>query len=218
MGAYSNPETYIDTQTAQSYQRLQDTISGSFAKVAEAYGSRQKEIKAKLEENAKTLKANDMKAQEYAFSLYTDLSKSTQSDPTVDWATTYEPLISEAVKIRSGMLNGTLEDKQAAMKRLGQIQGSVDNVTGSLATLSGAGTGYLSYISKGYGVQGGAASSNDPKITGAMDVLTQRIPGTKEVVFKDNDPTKLIWIKRKLGSFPSALGVTHYIVIKINSR
>ena len=194
MGAYSNPETYIDTQSAQSFQRLQDTISGSFAKVAEAYGAKQRAIKEQLEENKKILKANDMKAQEYAFSLYTDLSKSTQSDPTVDWAKTYEPLISEAVKIRSGMLNGTLEDKQGAMKRLGQIQGSVDNVTGSLATLSGAGSGYLSYISKGYGVQGGAASSNDPKITNAMDVLTQRIPGTKEVVFKDNDPTKLIWV------------------------
>lgn len=194
MGAYSNPETYIDTQSAQSLQRMQDTISGSFAKVADAYGARQKAIKEQLEENKKILKANDMKAQEYAFSLYTDLSKSTQSDPTVDWAKTYEPLISEAVKIRSGMLNGTLEDKQGAMKRLGQIQGSVDNVTGSLATLSGAGSGYLSYISKGYGVQGGAASSNDPKITNAMDVLTQRVPGTKEVVFKDNDPTKLIWV------------------------
>jgi len=194
MGAYSNPETYIDTQSAQSFQRLQDTISGSFAKVAEAYGSRQRAIKEQLEENKKVLKANDMKAQEYAFSLYTDLSKSTQSDPTVDWAKTYEPLISEAVNIRSGMLNGTLEDKQGAMKRLGQIQGSVDNVTSSLATLSGAGSGYLNYISKGYGVQGGAASSNDPKVTGAMDVLTQRVPGTKEVIFKDNDPTKLIWV------------------------
>jgi hypothetical protein len=194
MGAYSNPETFIDTQSAQSYQRLQDTISGSFARIADAYGAKQKEIKSRLEENAKILKANDMKAQEYAFSLYTDLSKSGQSDPTVDWAKTYEPLINEAVKIRSGMLNGTLEDKQGAMKRLGQIQGSVDNVTSSLATLSAAGTGYLNNIAKGYGVQGGAASSNDPKITSAMDVLTQRIPGTKEVVFKDNDPTKLIWV------------------------
>lgn len=194
MGAYSNPDTFIDTQTSQHFQRLQDTISGSFAKVADAYGAKQKAIREQLEENAKILKANDMKAQEYAFSLYTDLSKSGQSDPTVDWAKTYEPLISEAVKIRSGMLNGTLEDKQSAMKRLGQIQGSVDNVTGSLATLSAAGTEYLNNISKGYGVPGGASSSNDPKITSAMDVLTQRVPGTKEVVFKDNDPTKLIWV------------------------
>jgi hypothetical protein len=200
MGAYSNPETYIDTQSAQSYQRLQDTISGTFANVAQSYSNRQKEIRDRLEENAKILKANDMKAQEYAFSLYTDLSKSTQSDPSVDWAKTYEPLISEAVKIRSGMLNGTLDDKQSAMKRLGQIQGSVDNVTGSLGTLSAAGTQYLNSISKGVGIQGGAASSNDPNITNAMDVLTQRVPGTKEVFFKDNDPTKLMWrVKNKNG-------------------
>jgi hypothetical protein len=193
MGAYTNPETYIDTQTAQHYQRLQDTISESFGRVAGAYANRQKEIRDELAENAKILKANEMKAQEYAFSLYTDLAKSSQSDPSVDWAKTYEPLIQEAVKIRSGMLNGTLEDKQGAMKRLGQIQGSVDNVTGSLGTLSAAGTTYLNSISKPVGTQGGVASSNNPKITNALDVLTQRLPGTKEVFFKDNDPTKLMW-------------------------
>ncbi|MEY4332103.1 MAG: hypothetical protein RLZZ196_841 [Bacteroidota bacterium] len=201
MGAYTNPETYIDTQTAQHYQRLQDTISESFGRVAGAYANRQKEIRDQLAENAKILKANEMKAQEYAFSLYTTLAKSGASDPSVDWAKTYEPLIQEAVKIRSGMLNGTLQDKQGAMKRLGQIHGSVDNVTSSLGTLSAAGTAYLNSITKPIGSQGGAASSNDPKITSALDVLTQRLPGTKETFFEDNDPTKLIWrVKDKEGN------------------
>ena len=193
MGAYSNPETYIDTQTAQSYQRLQDTISGSFAKVADSYAIRQKEIRTQLEENAKQIKANEMKAQEYEFSLYTDLAKSTASDPSVDWAKTYEPLISEAVQIRSGMLNGTLTDKQGAMKRLGQIQGSVDSVVQSIATMSGASETFMKDIAKGVSVQGGIASSNDPKFLGAMNVLLQKIPGRKEVYFKDGDPSKLMW-------------------------
>jgi hypothetical protein len=193
MGAYSNPETYIDTQTAQSYQRLQDTISGTFAKVADTYSVRQKEIRSELEENAKQIKANEMKAQEYEFSLYTDLSKSTASDPSVDWAKTYEPLISEAVQIRSGMLNGTLKDKQGAMKRLGQIQGSVDSVVNSIATMSGASETLVKNMETGVAVPGGVASSNSPKFLNAMNVLLQKIPGSKEVYFKDNDPTKLIW-------------------------
>lgn len=193
MGSYSNPDTYIDTQTAQSYQRLQDTISGAFSNVVQGYVNRSKEIRSQLDENAKQIKANDMKAQEYAFSLYTDLAKSGASDPSVDWATSFEPLIQEAVQIRSGMLNGTLNDKQAAMKRLGQIQGSVDNVAGSLGTLSAAGTSWLDGTNKGIGIQGGVASSNDPNLTNAMNVLTQRLPGSKEVFFKDNDPTKLMW-------------------------
>ena len=193
MGAYSNPETFIDTQTAQSYQRLQDTISGSFAKVADAYSVRQKEIREQLEANAKQIKANEMKAQEYEFSLYTDLAKSTASDPSVDWAKTYEPLINEAVQIRSGMLNGTLKDKQGAMKRLGQIQGSVDSVVQSIATMSGASEAFMKNIAVGVGVQGGIASSNDPKFLGAMNVLLQKIPGKKEVYFKDGDPSKLMW-------------------------
>jgi hypothetical protein len=201
MGAYSNPETYIDTQTSQHYQNLQNTISSSFAKVADAYGARQKEIKERLAENAKLIKANDMKAQEYAFSLYTDLGKASEVDPSIDWATTYKPLIDQAVQIRSGMLNGTLEDKQNGMKKLGQIQGSVDNVTKMLGTMSSAGTQYLDSVSKGIGVPGGASSSNDPKITDAMNVLTQRLPGTKEIYFKDEDPSKLMWrVKDKEGN------------------
>jgi len=193
MGAYSNPETYIDTQSAQAYQRLQDTISGATSGIAQSYAIRQKEIRTQLEENAKQIKANEMKAQEYEFSLYTDLAKSTASDPSVDWAKTYEPLISEAVKIRSGMLNGTLEDKQGAMKRLGQIQGSVDSVVQSIATMSGASETFMKDMAKGVSVQGGIASSNNPKFLNAMNVLLQKVPGKKEVYFKDNDPTKLMW-------------------------
>ena len=193
MSAYTNPEVFIDTQSAQAYQRLQDTISGSFAKVAESYAARQNEIRKQLEENAKQIKANEMKAQEYEFSLYTDLAKSTASDPSVDWAKTYEPLIKEAVEIRSGMLNGTLTDKQGAMKRLGQIQGSVDNVVQSIATMSAASETFIEKMSKGVGVQGGIASSNDPKFLQGINVLVQKVPGSKEVYFKDNDPTKLTW-------------------------
>jgi len=193
MGAYSNPETFIDTQSAQAYQRLQDTISGTFANVAQSYATRQKEIRTQLEENAKQIKANEMKAQEYEFSLYTDLAKSTASDPSVDWAKTYEPLINEAVQIRSGMLNGTLKDKQGAIKRLGQIQGSVDNVVQSIATMSGASETFMKDMAKGVAVQGGIASSNSPKFLNAMNVLLQKIPGKKEVYFKDGDPSKLMW-------------------------
>ena len=193
MGAYSNPETFIDTQSAQAYQRLQDTISGTFANVAQSYAARQKEIRTQLEENAKQIKANEMKAQEYEFSLYTDLAKSTASDPSVDWAKTYEPLINEAVQIRSGMLNGTLKDKQGAMKRLGQIQGSVDSVVQSIATMSAASETFMKDMGKGVAVQGGIASSNNPKFLNAMNVLLQKIPGKKEVYFKDGDPSKLMW-------------------------
>jgi len=192
MGAYSNPDTYIDTQTSQSYQRLQDTISGSFAKVAESYSARQKEIRTQLEENAKQIKANDMKSQEYAFSLYKDIAKASAADPTVNWGKTYEPLIKRAVEIRSGMLNNTLEDKQAAMKELGEIEASVDNVVGSIATLSAVGTTVLGAKAKGVKTQGGAASSNSPSIDAALGVLTQGLPGKKEFYFKDNDPKRIM--------------------------
>jgi len=193
MSAYTNPETYIDTQSAQYLQNLQSTIAGSFAKVAQSYASRQEELKKEKEENQKILRANDMKAQEYSFSLYTDLAKAGEGDKSVDWAKTFDPLIKESVALRSGLLNGTLPDNQRAIKRLAQIQSSVDGVTGSLANLSAAGSTYKEALDKGVSAQGGLSSWNDPKITLAMDVLTQRLPGNKEPFFKDNDPSKLMW-------------------------
>ena len=120
MSAYTNPETYIDTQSAQHLQNLQTTIAGSFAKVAESYSLRQGQLRKEKEENQKILKANDMKAQEYSFSLYTDLAKAGEGDKTVDWAKTFNPLIEESVTLRTGLLNGTLQDKQAAIYRLGE--------------------------------------------------------------------------------------------------
>ena len=193
MSAYTNPETYIDTQSAQYLQNLQSTIAGSFAKVAESYASRQQALRKEKEENQKILKANDMKAQEYSFSLYTDLAKAGEGDKTVDWAKTFNPLIEESVTLRTGLLNGTLQDKQAAIKRLAQIQASVDGVTGSLANLSEAGSTYKEALAKGISVQGGLSSGNDPCVTSALDVLTGRIQGNKAPFFKDNDPSKLMW-------------------------
>jgi len=79
------------------------------------------------------------------------------------------------------------------MKRLGQIQGSVDGVVQSIATMSAASEKFIKDLEKGVAVQGGIASSNDPKFLNAMNVLLQKIPGKKEVYFKDGDPTKLMW-------------------------
>lgn len=193
MGAYENPQVLLDTQTPKYFQQLQDTISSSFANVAQSYAAKQNALKKEKEENKKILKANDMKAQEYAFSLYSDISKSGAGDITVNWAKTFDPLIQESVSLRTGLMNGTIEDKQGAVRKLAQIQSSVDGVTGSLANLSAAGTTYKNALEKGVAVQGGLSSWNDPKITSALDVLTQRLPGNKEPFFKDNDPNQLMW-------------------------
>jgi len=193
MGAYENPQVLLDTQTPKYFQQLQDTISGSFANVAQAYSAKQELLRKQKEENQKILKANDMKAQEYSFSLYSDLAKSGAADASVNWAKTFDPLITESVSLRTGLMNGTIEDKQGAVRKLAQIQASVDGVTKSLGHLSAAGTTYKEALTKGVSVQGGLSSFNDPKVTLAMDVLTQRLPGNKEPFFKDNDPNKLMW-------------------------
>ena len=53
MGAYENPETFIDTQTPKYIQGLQETIAGSFANVAQSYAAKQVELRKKREETEK---------------------------------------------------------------------------------------------------------------------------------------------------------------------
>ena len=142
MGAYENPEAYIDTQSGQYYRKLQETITKTVADIGETYYAKQAALKKEKEENQKMLKANDMKAQEYTFSLYTSLAKSGAGDTSVNWAKTFDPLINESVTLRTGLMNGTIPDKQGAVRRLAQIQASVDGVTTSLGNLSAAGTTY----------------------------------------------------------------------------
>lgn len=192
MGAYSNPETYIDTQSAQSLQKLQDTISGSFAKVANSYAENQKEIRVKLNENVKKLKANHQKGQEISFELYGSVAKANLVDPSLKLSETYKPLIDRAVVIKTGMLNGTLVDEQASAKEYAEIIASVGGLTGMLSTMSGIGTTYLEGISRGVKVEGGSASSNSPRIDEAMGILTQKLNGTKNFYYKDNNPLKLM--------------------------
>ena len=190
MSAYTNPETYIDTQSAQHLQNLQSTIAGSFARVAESYASNQERLKKQLEANAELLKNNNLKADEYGLSLYKDVSKASASDTSVNWSATFDPLISKAVKLRSGLLNGTLADKQGAMRELADIESSVDGITGILADLSSTGKTLADASSKGVMVQGGIASSNNASTQSATLVLQGKLNGSKRFYFEDDNPRK----------------------------
>ena len=193
MGAYENPQMIIDTQSAQHLQNLQSTISGAFANVAQSYASQQRQRLAQLEENAKVLKSNNMKAEEYGASLWNDLAKTKATDDTINISETFEPLIQEAVKLKSGLLNDTIEDRQAAIKKLSEINGAVDGFTDNLGTLSSTGTILSDANLKGIGIQGGIYSGADPNVLKSFQVLQGKLPGTKKAYYKDNNPNQLVW-------------------------
>jgi hypothetical protein len=194
MGAYENPTIPVDTQSGQYYRELQNTIATSFAGVAKGYSDRAEETRKEYETRKKEIQANIEKAEEYGLELYSELNKSSADNKSIDWNKTYDPFIQEAVTLRSGLLNGSISDRQAALTKLSHIKSSVSNVQGSLADLASVGKNYTTAKIAGVGAANGLATNNDPNVLAALEILTnEKIPGKKELIFRDNDPTQPVW-------------------------
>jgi len=194
MGAYENPTIPIDTQSGQYYRELQNTIATSFAGVAQGYSNRVEQTRKEYEVRKKEIQDNLQKAEEYGLELYSELAKSTADNKTIDWNKTYEPFIQESVKLRSGLLNGSVSDRQAALTKLAKIKSSVTNVESSLADLSTAGADLVKAKIAGVGVANGLSANNKPEVLAALEVLTNpKVPGTKELTFRDGDPSQPVW-------------------------
>ena len=194
MGAYTNPTTPVDTQSGQYYRELQNTIATSFAGVAQGYSDRAEQTRKEYETRKKEIQLNIEKAEEYGLELYTELNKSAAQNKTIDWNKTYEPFIQEAVKLRSGLLNGSISDRQAALTKLSHINSSVTNVESSLADLSTVGKNYLTAKIAGVGAVNGLATNNDPNVLAALEIMTnEKVPGKKELIFRNGDPNQPVW-------------------------
>jgi hypothetical protein len=194
MGAYTNPTIPVDTQSGQYYRELQNTIATSFAGVAQGYSDRAEQTRKEYEVRKKEIQTNIEKAEEYGLELYSELNKTAADNKSIDWNKTYEPFIQEAVKLRSGLLNGSVSDRQAALTKLSHINSSVTNVESSLADLSTVGKNYTKAKVAGVGAVNGLATNNDPNVLAALEILTnQKVPGKKELIFRDNDPNQPVW-------------------------
>jgi len=84
MGAYSNPETPIDTQSGQYYRNLTNTIVSNTVNTINAWT-------AKAAENKKKNEAIAMKVGEEESALYRNLSSTQQQNPTVNFENLYRP-------------------------------------------------------------------------------------------------------------------------------
>jgi len=78
MGAYSNPQETVDTQSGQYYRNLTDTI------VSNTVGAINT-LTARAEENKKKNEALKIKVGEEESALYRNLSSTQQQNPTVNF-------------------------------------------------------------------------------------------------------------------------------------
>jgi len=202
MGAYDNPQILVDTQTGQHFRNLQESITKSVIGFGEDYAIKQKEIADKLEKNKLAMEKTDREAEEYAFALRTGIGKLKSSNDKLNIADTFEPLIQEAVKLKTGLLNNSItgKDRQIAMQKLADINASVSgDFSTSLADLSSFATTLEAARLKGIGAEGGIAKDLDPNDYTALQILQGKLEGTKEAIYEGGDPNKLLWRIKKDG-------------------
>jgi hypothetical protein len=196
MGAYSNPALIIDTETGDNIRELQSTIASSFSNFAQSYANKQEEIKKKLEANTKRINEINNETEEYAFSLRTNVSKISAKDSKLNLSETFEPLIQEAVKLKSGLLNNTItgNDRQIAMQKLADINGTV---SGSFSQSLGDVAVYADEVDqlllKPLGTPGGLAEDMNPDDVKALRIMQGKLGGNKKATYKNGNPNELVW-------------------------
>ena len=196
MGAYENPQAIIDTETSEHFNKLQQTIAGTFANVAQSYISNQDAIRKKLEANTKRLNEINNEVEDYAYSLRNSISKLSAKDSKLNLSETFEPLIQEAVKLKSGLLNNTItgNDRQIAMQKLADINGTV---SGSFSQSLGDVAVYADEVDKlllkPIGTPGGLAEDMNPEDVRALRIMQGKLGGNKKAIYKNANPNELVW-------------------------
>lgn len=197
MGAYDNPEQLVDTQTGQHLRKLQETISGTFSNYAKTYADREAEQQAELKKqqtiNAKKLADDQKEVEDYSLALRTKMADSQEGNKELNLSDTFEPMIQEAAKLKSGLLNGSIQDRQAAIAKLAKINGSVSSFTDSLSEFDSYSTKLQTITLKPTGSEGGLSEDMPAEDIKAINIMEGKRPGSKKAVYENNDPDKLVW-------------------------
>ena len=183
MGAYSNPEETVDTQSGQHYRNLTDTIVSNTVGTINTWA-------AKAAENKKKNEAIAMKVGEEESALYRNLSSTQQQNPTVNFENLYRPQIKKYAELRTRVLNGTSTDPSADRMEADKIFASVGNIKNSLVDLSSE--DFDTKWAK-RGVAGGISMDSDPNTVKALAIFYGKLPGKKEPRFKDGNTGEFLW-------------------------
>ncbi len=190
--SYRNPQQYVDTTTAKSFQNLQQTIAGSFAGVAQSYAQaaerRRKENEKKEEENKKTIKGINKEVS----NLRRTLNITDDKYKDTDWAEVYNPLIKEYEDLSNSIEFGTSENPSADRIRRDEIYASVAGLENSIANVASYVDGMDDKIMNA-DKQGGLYTGMDSNTFKGLSIFSQKLPGKRQPRFVDGNVKKLVW-------------------------
>lgn len=190
--SYRNPQQYVDTTTAKSFQNLQQTIAGSFAGVAQSYAQaaerRRKENEKKEEENKRTIKGINKEVS----NLRRTLNITDDKYKDTDWAEIYNPLIKEYEDLSNSIEFGTSENPSADRIRRDEIYASVAGLENSIANVASYVDGMDDKIMNA-DKQGGLYTGMDSNVFKGLSIFSQKLPGKRQPRFVNGNVKKLVW-------------------------
>jgi len=204
MGAYSNPQEVVDTQTGQHFQNLQNTISQTVAGVASSYKAEAERRKKEDEENKKKLDAIVFKAEKESLAMYSDVGKLSQAKPGVNFKEALNPFVEETSKLNIALDTGASIDRQGDLQKIAEYRGTVDYLQGDIANISADAEGFYDKVQK-RGRMGGLATDLD--LNKADDVegylgLINKIDAKTSIKTDLQKPSERAWVVNINGKAP----------------
>jgi hypothetical protein len=186
MGAYSNPQGFIDTQTGQHFRDLQANIAGAVSGFAKLYKEKRDQVDLFLQKQREQNIKNQQEVDDWSVKQMGLIQEASAKNSTVDWNETYKDLIKRAADIKLAQLKGNLDPE--LRKEYLAIQSSVGDYVNGLGNLSSMNETLGQLKTKGYGVEGGLSNFNNPEQDKALKLLSGELPGGKKEAKSTYDP------------------------------
>jgi len=185
MGAYSNPQGFIDTQSGQHWRDLATNLTNISVNSINAKKARDKEAAETIKKNKEKFAKDQMAVDQWAIEQKSKIHAISQKGGTVEWDATYDEWIQKAADIRLDQLAGNTDP--ALRKQLMAIQTSVEDYANGITNL-GAINEMFTKKRGLYGKEGGISASNDSRLLTTLDLLSGQLPSKSKRTDMTYDP------------------------------
>jgi len=201
MGAYTNPQEVLDTQTGQYFQNLQSTISQSVAGVATAYKTESERKRKELEENKTKLNNIILGVQKNTSKMYDDIGKVSQAKQNVNFSEALNPFVKEFSDISLRLDTGASIDPQKDVQKQAEFRNAIGYIQGDIENFSADTNGLYPQIQNA-GRMGGISA--DPDINKIELVegyvgLMGKLPNETRLITNIEKPTERTWMVKVNG-------------------
>lgn len=185
MGAYSNPQGFIDTQSGQHWRDLVTNLTNISVNSINAKKAKDKEAAETIKKNKEKFAKDQMAVDQWTIEQKSKIHAISQKGGTVEWDATYDKWIQRAADIRLDQLTGNTDP--ALRKELMAIQTSVEDYANGITNLASINETYAK--KKGlYGKEGGISASNDTDTLTTLDLLSGKLPSKSKRTDMTYDP------------------------------